>query len=326
MKKFIKSLSLTCCTLVMAGMGTLGTYIPAAAKSFTHSEIQMPLNEYNMPMSAEDAGGVCNYQIKETDGKHGKNHMKIRKYSYTNNKANNTQNIACSDDWVNYVRSSEKDKQTLVASAAKGKGKLRYTVYNRKGKKVSEVIDKFTKKEKYRNNMRMQDLLVKGNKLYSAYIKNNEYAHIRCINMKTGKVKYDTVLKTPDAFMYEMKIYGNRIYLQTKDEVNVYSLTGKKQSTYKLPEGGNTSNSSFDDISVSGDYIYFINSNGVYRCNINADQGFEVYYDAKDDAYFQQCAVYDICAVGEDKFYVMFMEKDNIEMNMPSKIVEYVGQ
>ncbi|MCI8307332.1 MAG: hypothetical protein HFH14_04710 [Lachnospiraceae bacterium] len=48
-------------------------------------------------------------------------------------------------------------------------------------------------------------------------------------------------------------------------------------------------------------------------------------YDAKDDANFEQCRVFGICAAGKDRFYVMFIEKNNIELNMPTKLAEYTA-
>lgn len=327
-----KALGLVCCTLFMSGMSLLGAGSAAKAKNFESSETQMAPCEYNIPMSLEKSDNVYNYHVEETTDKQGKYYMNITKYFYKGSKAKKIQNIACYDEWVNCVKKIERSNQTVVAGEAKGKGKIRFAMYNKKGKKISSIIDTFTKKDGYTNNMEIEDILVKGSRLYYLYIKDSKQAHLRCVNVKSGELIDDFMLKTKNS-VEEMKLYNNRIYVLTEDAVNVYSFKGKKQSSYKLPKGTNYYSKSgeyvfynnYDDISVSGNYIYFVNENGVYRCSIKNKQGFKLYYDAKDDFNFGQCRVFDICVAGKDKFYIMFVEKDNIDLNMPTKLVEYAA-
>lgn len=103
----------------------------------------------------------------------------------------------------------------------------------------------------------------------------------------------------------------------------IVKIEGKKHLSYKLPARPDDIFYYNEDISIFGNYIYFSNDNGIYRCSTKNKKGFELYYDAKEDANFGQCRVFGICAAGKDKFYVMFIEKDNIELNMPTKLVEY---
>lgn len=332
MKNKIKALGLVCGTLFMMGICVLGNVFNAEAKDFNCSEIQMPPCEYNLPMSLDKSDKAYNYQIEDTIDKQQKDYMHITKYSYNGNKAKNTQNIACYDEWVEYVKKVEHSNQTVVASKAKEKGRLRFTIYNKKGKQISSFIDTFTKKDGYTYNMSIRDMLIKGNMLYYVYLKDYEHAHIRCVDTKSGKLKHDILLKNKAKNNIEkMEIFNNRIYVLTENAVNIYSFAGKKQTSYTLPKGdshystsgGYTFYSYYDNMSVSGKYIYFVNNDGVYRCSIKNKQGFKLYYDAKDDTNFQQCKVFDICAAGKDRFYIMFIEKDNIDMNMPTKLVEY---
>lgn len=331
MKK-INVLGLMCCTLFIAGMSLAGNGPVVEAKSFESSETQMTSCEYNIPMSLDKTKNVYNYHVEDTTDKQGNDCMLITKYSYKDNKAKKTWNMACYDEWIHFVKKPENSNRTVVASKAKGKGKIRFAAYNKNGKKKSEIIDTFTKKDGYLYNMAIEDIMVKGNSLYYAYIRDGESAHIRCINIRTGKLTDDILLKVSNGTnVQKLKIYNNRIYVLTEDAVHVYSFAGKKQRSYKLPEGMNHYSTSgnevfynnYDDISVSGNYIYFINNNGVYRCSIKNKKGFIKFYDAKDDFNFEQGKVFDICVAGKDKFYVMFVERDNIDLNMPTKLVEY---
>lgn len=332
MKKQIRTLSVVCSLLFLLGIELLCNEVYIIAKEFSCSETQIPLSEYNIKMSSDESGKVYNYQINDKTDSHGKDYWEIKKYSYFDNQA--VEDIYSYDKWVKYVKKDEKSNKTIVVSEAKGKGKLRFTTYKKNGKKISAFIDAFSKKNNYIYNMSIQDVVIKGNKMFYAYIKDSKFAHIRCINNKTGKLISDKVLKTKaKEFIEEIKIYSNEIYVQTENTVCVYSFGGKKRATYTLPAGDihytkigeYNYYSNFDDISISGKYIFFINSNGVYRCNTQKKQGFKLYYDASDDANFKQCKVYDICATGKNEFVVMFVEKENIDMQMPSKIVRYMG-
>lgn len=322
MRVKIRILGLICCTFLIAGVSLQETRSSAKAKNFECSETGMNPCEYNMPMSLDNSGNVNNYQVEDTNDKQGKYCMGITNYSYTGNKAKKTLNIACYDEWVYCVKKLENSNRTVVASRAKGKRKIRFAVYDKKGKKTAEIIDTLSKKDGEPSTIK--EIYMKGGSLYYVYTKiYGKQPHIRCINLKSGKVTDDILLKTgKGTYVWKMKIYKNRIYVLTYDSVYVYSIDGKKQLSYKLPARPDIFNNN-EDISIFGNYIYFSNDNGIYRCSTKNKKGFELYYDAKDDANFGQCRVFGICAAGKDKFYVMFIEKYNIELNMPTKLVEY---
>ncbi len=319
MVKKLKRLVLAWCVLFIAGMSLSGAQTFAKAKSFKRSETEMSSCLHNTPMNLDKNDNINYYQIEEKVDKQEKYYWQIKKFLHKDNQENNTQNIAGYGDYVKFVKGNKKDSQTVVTTIIK-RGKLCFTVFDKKGKKISEAIDKFTKKENYNYNMEINDISVNGNKLYYAYIKNGEQAHIRCINMKSGKLISDNLLKSKDDTK-DMKIYKNQIYVLGSKAVKTYSFAGKKMSTHKLPK---VKNIIFDDFDISGNYIYYSNGqDGIYRCNVNKTKGFSLYYNAKGDTCYQQCKVFDICVANEDTFYVMYVEKNNNDLFYPTKIAEY---
>ena len=261
--KYIKLIGLSV-LLIALGICVPGLHAFADAKTFETKETQLPLCEYNLPMSPYVSGDIYNYQIEEILDKQDNYYMSISEYSYADNKVKKALNIACYDDYVDYVAKDQNNQQTVVVSSAKGKGKLRLTTYNKNGKKKKSFIDTFTKKDGYTYNMSLKDMLIKEKKLYYVYTKDGKYAHIRCLNRLSGKLQYDISLKTKGAKqIQELKICNNRVYVLTDTSVILFSLKGKKQMIYKLPGGINhvhtylegTFYSNADDISVSCKYI-----------------------------------------------------------------------
>ena len=114
-------------------------------------------------------------------------------------------------------------------------------------------------------------------------------------------------------------LQNNKVYELSDTSINVYSFKGKKLGSYKLPEGKRKLyeegidkeeykymiNNSF---SVCGDDIYYVNKNGVYKCNTKKGK-FQMFYDGAQDDYFgHDYGVEELCVKDKNTFYIRFAD------------------
>ncbi len=292
------------------------------AKAFEQKEIEMP----GYYVSVDEKGGIYNYQVEELKGKKGY-FWNIKKYAYKNNKVKMIQNIKSSDESISFVQEINK-KKTLVVSDGKKKGEVKFVVYNKNGKKLSEITDKFAKKETYNYNMFIFDVQIKTKEIHYTYIKG-EKVHIRSIDRKTGELLKDIALKTKGEIEY-VKVNNNKIYIVTKKDVLIYSFDGRKIENCKLPTVIKNNSCVFD---VVGNELFYSNGkDGIYICNLKKSNKWTLLYDANDDAYFTERRLVGLSVVDKDTFYASYEDKyyvlpDGKIMTMDpgelSKLVKY---
>lgn len=197
--------------------------------------------------------------------------------------------------------------------------------YDDKGKKVFSFKTKEFTKKNYSYELK-NIIWDDGNNIYYIYEYevNNDYKYKLCkVNKKTKKVERRNL----NANSYDIRFENGYIYELCEKEINIFSLKGKKLSTIMLPEGETyyEINVGTDDyvklsvheIGVYGDYLFYCNKNGVYRCNINnlkKNSKFKLYYDAKGDEYFEQdYEIDELCIKDKDTFCIKVAHSSDFE-------------
>ena len=195
-----------------------------------------------------------------------------------------------------------KEGSLLYLCISKGKNKCNIKVMNVKGKVKATYPVKLNKKMKKKANRwcRIEDIAVKGNKIY--YVlkiarKKNDAYYLQSYDIKSQKTKKYKRLKGSD--WQDWRFYGNNIYYYANNsKIEQYTLNGKKICSYQLPEGETsitahilylnnvTLEYNFSGYDVEGRYIYYCNRNGVYRCDTKGNKTFELIYSGADDLIF----------------------------------------
>ncbi len=300
--------------------------ITVAASSFYYSETNMKWSENDTSLRSDEKGKVYFFQYEDANN----GSAMIKRYDFINNELKNTQSIKYADSGnFNFCVNKHDRNNTATVAGKYKKGKrpsIIFTTYNENGKKIRSFKDYFLKADSVIDNIGINSMRIKGKKLFYTYYKtgNNSGFYIRCINNKTGRLISNNRLNAKN----NCYIFGNQIYSfknknikGAKKVINVYNLSGKKISCYKLPDIENTS---FDSFYVFNNYIYYTNGkDGIYKCNMKKNYKWLLFYDAKDDPYFSECRVHDICVADKDTFFVSYVEKINLDLCIPSKLVKY---
>ncbi|GEM_PF-5275808 len=229
-----------------------------------------------------------------------------------------------------YCKTEEGKKSLLAISVNYKKAKIRIETVSKNGKVLQTITDN---NKSFTNDgyAVIYDTWEKHNNLYYIYRKTScDYnkLFIRTVNKKSLKGKTHTIKDKSFKRMKrhissvkgeeEFKYHNGKIYALTKDSIKIYSVKGKKTGEYKLPDGGisfydeKTDDPDngvlvYYDFSINGDYIYYVNTSGIYRCNIKKDNGFELYYNASNDKNFNKTkGISDICFIDENTFYILY--------------------
>ena len=191
---------------------------------------------------------------------------------------------------------------TLYTTVSRGSNKIIIQARNKKGKvKQSYTITlnkKTSRKIKY---ISIRDFVIKGNKMY--YVlnvtnkKDKTYTYLKAYSLKKKKEISSKKLKNTNG-RYKFND-GKLYYYNFETTIEAYSLTGKKTASYKLPDGETTIighvigpgngpeyEYSFKAVDYNGNYIYYLNRNGVYRCDTKGNGTFELIYDGSNDVVF----------------------------------------
>lgn len=199
-----------------------------------------------------------------------------------------------------------------------GNNKMVIQIRNQKGKVKESYPIKINKKDSRKiNNMYIEDITIKGSKMY--YVlnvttkKDREYNYLQCYNLKKKKVISGKKLKNNGKYEFN----SNKLYFYNYgNTIEKYALNGKRTSSYKLPEGETTVMGhllhlngleyeySFKAVDYNGNYIYYCNRNGVYRCNTKGDGVFELIYNGSNDEVFNP-------AYGQEKMLEYFEVLEN---------------
>ena len=227
---------------------------------------------------------------------------------------------------------------TAISVDIKQKKYIKIEEYNKKGKKIFSFKDKPQTKKK--SQWSVKEVWKQNNKIYYVVSESNtanlkkETLHIRCLDKKNKKIISDNAFKVERHS--NIKHEDGKIYVLTDKNVDMYSNTGKKLNSYRLPEGERNYDNvgdvqrnylEFHEYDVCGKYIYYCNANGIFRCDAKKSNNFELYYDAKDDEFFgKEYGVVDMCFADNNTFYIMLNHCNDFEACMyvtASKIIEY---
>lgn len=313
MKQKIKSIFTKTGVLLLVGTILMSSQVEAKKAKYKQTKYEINYSEMNSPLKVEN-DKVKFYQYEEVmDGEalNTKHHFKIERFELENTGFKNfSLNSQYNDDYIRYAETIENSENTIVVSTIK-KGILRFTTYNSKGETVLSIEDVLNKKKYVA--LTIGDIIFKDKKIYYTYITDSGKIHIRCMKEKDGKLVKDVKLKSA-AQNDNSIIYNNQVYVIANNAVEVYALNGQKKGVYKLPKikrtvkVGKEKVSLRENISICDNYIYYSNgTNGIYRCKINeANKGFSMFYDAKNDSNFKKSAFYDFCVKDKNTFYVRF--------------------
>ena len=228
--------------------------------------------------------------------------------------------------FVNYTRII--DGKTLTFDEVDS-GVIYIREYDVKGKCVNEFkTQEFPKRSKYFLYL-TENIWDDGDNIYYLYQKHKKTGiytprYILCrVNKKTKKI----YRKTIDVIGHHCIFDNGYIYELCEKEINIYSLKGKKLSTVNLPEGEtdykvNEGTQDYKNLSthvlgVRGNFLYYCNKNGVYRCNIrNLDKTnkFKLIYEAGNDEFFgNDYKMEEICIKDKDTFFVKVVHTSDLD-------------
>ena len=311
----IKKLSKLCLMLFM-GATILTAKTEAGAAEFEAEKFKVNLSEHNMSMNIESDNGFYYYQHEEVDDGMGGYKEYIHKYTADKSGVKEVQTFGANVPYLSCAKEINKQGDIIVAGETKH-GVINFSTYDKNGVLLSQIEDKIKTKE----YVMVNNILVKDNLLYYVYRTDYSKPHIRCINLQNGKVVKTTHLKY-DSTVSEIEIYGDRVYIISKNSVKSCTLNGKNIKTYKLPK---VKRNNYERIAVNKKYIYYTNGkNGVYRCKINNPKSkFKLFYNGKKDKKFNGKLLHDICVDNSNKIYMTFYDKKDIDRYGPTELVVY---
>ena len=342
--KITKILAVTLvCGIAVSGMAGRAEAKKSKKAEYKKTKVGIPLSEHNANMSLDNDGNVHFYQYKESWDENENYFFDIKLFKYTKNNSDieGVRTLKCDDDCIEGVVELN-DNNTLVVSNLdlnKKKYSLRFSIYDGDGNIVSSKIDNI---DRDKDGIDIADVVKKGNKIYYVYYVNHSPktgydAHIRCFNIKTGKVVHDKKLNGKFESVSFIEIPGNKVYLcDNSNRIISFSLDGKKKNVYKLPKIRRdiklASNDIIDcrKICVRGNYIYYTNGkDGIYRCKLNStNKCFSMFYDTKNDSFFKSKGklMYDFAVKDKNTFYARFFVNEPViygENNDPTLLVQY---
>lgn len=363
LKKIFKLKNCICLMLAACMVFAMGTKASAEGNTFTSSDtgFTYKANREGDPMKLEKGGdGTVRYYEWLSSGKDVSNlRLSINTFNGASGaksrsvKSKNFKKIAeplfdfvSQDDkgYIYGIHNTEKEHKDFMD---KNKSMNEYMyIYDKNGNVKSNF--KITK-HSYSQNVTMHDIMIKGNKIYVAFEKENyktgKYRlYINVYNKKTGK-QLSQKTQTIKAHNSDNKVKysDNGLYILLDDRIERYSIDGKKlKGTYMLPNNNkkianvngsmqisndNNYNSGVltynkEEFSVSGNKIYYCNADGLYSMNVNTDSGFSLLFDAANDTYFAgEYTFFDMVYTDADTFYKLMANHTDAEK--PTHIIRY---
>lgn len=241
-----------------------------------------------------------------------------------------------------YAEKFKNQNSETTMAYIKGKNVILDT-YNLKGKRIFHFEDKVKSgKNEWAD---VSNVYEKGKYIYYLYSKVDtdmwkKDIYLNRVNKKTGKLMYSKRIykDVEHTKICDIKFINGKVYLLQEDKIVSHSLKGKKLCEYSLPEGKTFFSDTFNGYSivprltfkkydVYGDYIYFCNANGVYRCSITDNDGFSLFYDASTDEYFSdKYGLVDMKVTNDNMFYLLLMDEAFVDAGIPTKQVKYTGE
>lgn len=264
----------------------------------------------------------------------------VDKYTAGKNGKVKCSTIICEND-IMYAKKFQNQNNETTMAYIKGK-KVIIDTYNSKAERIFHFVDKVKKsKNEYIGTTCVYE---NAKYIYYLYTKSDintiqRSCYINCISKKTGKLlSSKKIYNTGGIGAFNdtiVKIVDGKVYMIQEKKIVSYSLKGKRISEYGIPE--ETTNSTdmangdsiasrltFKKYDVYGDYIYFCNANGVYRCSITGNGGFLLFYDASTDENFsEKYGLVDMKVTNDNMFYLLLIDESSVDEGIPTKLVKY---
>lgn len=245
--------------------------------------------------------------------------------------------IAKAQKTPHLVKCTDDEKIVMVFRNYGKKKTFHVNVIDKKGKKLADFEYAVKKSADY---FRVEDVYIDGNKIYYAYTLEKEHnsnvdsvLYVECRNVKNNKLIHKNIIyKGNDLSTNSVKFIEGKLYVMNTDSITGYSLHGKKGKTYILPDSGRYTKDESDpfailvskEFSKRGDYIYYCNMKGIYRCSYKNNTEFEMCYDAADDEFFSvNYGFTDMAIDKNDDVYIALTSKDYEEIGCTTDIVKY---
>lgn len=233
------------------------------------------------------------------------------------------------------VKYTDDNKIIMVFRNYGSKKMFQVNILDKKSKKTAAFKYTFNKSVKW---FYMADVYVVNNKIYYAYVLTKKHTaehilYLECRNLKNNKLISKNIIcktKSNEEALDSVKILDGKLYIMNKENIISFSLKGKSKKIYYLPDNGMYIEASSDaeliskEFSKQGNYIYYCNKKGIYRCNCKNNTGFELYYDATGDKFFSaNYGFNDMTVDNNGDVYLALVSKAWEDIGYTTDIVRY---